>query len=60
MDQTAEQQKYNTPVSDLADEQRSDIEKTAQKIPADHSEQKVTRSTEGTVERTTSDTPRKS
>lgn len=51
---TNEQKRYNTPVSELADQEASDIEKTAAKIPADHSEQKTTRSTEGSVERTTS------
>lgn len=49
-DQTPEQKAYHTPVADQA----GGMEKTAKKIPADHSEQKVTRSTEGSVERTTS------
>lgn len=49
-DQTDEQKAYNTPVN-----QQDDMAKTAAKVPSDKSEQKVTRSTEGSVERTTSD-----
>lgn len=41
-DQTPEQKRYH-----------SDVRETAKKVPADKSEQKVTRSTEGSVERTT-------
>ncbi len=51
---------YNTDVSKISDQEFKDIQNTANKIPADHSEQRTTTSTEGTVERTTSDTPRKS
>ena len=51
--QTEEQRRYNSNPADLAAEQAKDIENTAAKIPADKSEQKVTTSTEGSVERTT-------
>lgn len=58
--QTEEQRRYRSNAADivhenqkLAKEQASDMKKTAKKIPADRSEQKVTRSTEGSVERTT-------
>jgi hypothetical protein len=53
-DQTEEQRRYNAPVGELAKDEAADIKKTAEKIPADHSEQKTTTSTEGSVERTTS------
>jgi len=51
--QTEEQRRYNSNVADLADEQADDISDTAAKIPAAKSEQRVTTSTEGGVERTT-------
>lgn len=49
-----EQKRYNSNPADLAAEQADDMSDTARKIPADKSEQKVTRSTEGSVEKTTS------
>lgn len=52
-DQTPEQRRYHSDVRDLAKEQADDIHDTAAKIPAAKSEQKVTTSTEGGVERTT-------
>ena len=47
------QRRYHSNPADLAEEQRKDEKKTAAKIPADKSEQKVTTSTEGSVEKTT-------
>ena len=49
-EQTPEQKRYNTPVEKLGE---SDMNKTADKVPAHEGEQKVTRSTEGSVETTT-------
>lgn len=47
------QKRYNSdPVSNAARTER-ELRKTAAKIPADKSEQKVTTSTEGSVEKTT-------
>ena len=57
--QTPEGRDYHSDVRDLADQQAQDIKSTAEKIPADKSEQKVTRSTEGSAERTTQTNERK-
>lgn len=50
---TPEGRDYHSDVRNVPD--AGGMEKTAGKVPADHSEQKVTRSTEGSVERTTND-----
>ena len=50
-EQTEAQKRYNTPVEKIG--QESGMNKTADKVPAHEGEQKVTRSTEGSVETTT-------
>lgn len=57
-DQKSARDLYNSDVTKLTDADRagiSNMAETAAKVPSDKSEQKTTKSTEGSVERTTSD-----
>lgn len=52
-DQTPEQERYRSDVTKLADQQAEDFEKTARKVEPHQGQNKVTTSTDGTVETTT-------
>lgn len=54
-DQTAEQQRYSSDVTKLGDQQAQDMKRTTEKIPAHEGQNKVTRSTEGSAETTTTE-----